>query len=284
MAKSEWPKGVRTDYVLNGWSIYDPILRKRGAKLPEPFIIDPAGREIQLHQRGSDPEAKKQPLRSIEELTRWLKVMHMLASSFLPPEYEDHEGACEIFGIATADAVKWLEFFANKPAAKPSSTGRTRGGQRDPDVQKRNSYLRSIFRRDPKITPADLRESAAAKCYLFKAYAVNCGPTWIASNVAAWVQRFPKITRRTKAKDKTMTTLMIPVAVQESGTGGLGNATIIEAAEFLRLSKATVYILMDRGDLTYCRFGRARRIPWRELVRFSEAAMIGGNRDGMPAA
>ena len=50
-----------------------------------------------------------------------------------------------------------------------------------------------------------------------------------------------------------------------------GVATIREATVFLRVSRSFLYKLMDRGDLAYCRFGAARRVPWAELRRYVAA-------------
>jgi excisionase family DNA binding protein len=44
-----------------------------------------------------------------------------------------------------------------------------------------------------------------------------------------------------------------------------GFATPVEAARFLRLSKAMVHKLIGEGTVPACRFGRAVRIPWSWL-------------------
>jgi excisionase family DNA binding protein len=54
-----------------------------------------------------------------------------------------------------------------------------------------------------------------------------------------------------------------------------GLATVPEAAEFLRLSCGTVYNLMERGELRYCKIGKNRRIPWVELKRLAAASLVG---------
>jgi excisionase family DNA binding protein len=46
----------------------------------------------------------------------------------------------------------------------------------------------------------------------------------------------------------------------------LGFATPIEAAKFLRLSKAMIHKLILEGKMPACRFGRAVRIPWSWLT------------------
>ena len=45
----------------------------------------------------------------------------------------------------------------------------------------------------------------------------------------------------------------------------VGFATPIEAAKFLRLSKAMVHKLIGEGKMPSCRYGRAVRIPWQWL-------------------
>ncbi len=44
-----------------------------------------------------------------------------------------------------------------------------------------------------------------------------------------------------------------------------GFATPVEAAKFLRLSKAMVHKLIGEGKMPCCRYGRAVRIPWAWL-------------------
>ncbi|MCH8891481.1 MAG: helix-turn-helix domain-containing protein [Myxococcales bacterium] len=40
-----------------------------------------------------------------------------------------------------------------------------------------------------------------------------------------------------------------------------GLMTVSEAAGFLRLSRSTIYLFMDRGELAFVKLGRSRRIP-----------------------
>ncbi len=54
--------------------------------------------------------------------------------------------------------------------------------------------------------------------------------------------------------------------------------TIREAAGFLRLSRSTIYLFMDRGLLPFAKFGRTRRIPKRALVELAAAHLEGGVR------
>ena len=49
-----------------------------------------------------------------------------------------------------------------------------------------------------------------------------------------------------------------------------GLATIGEAADFLGLSKWSVYQLFKSGDLSYCYLARRRRVPWRALRDFAQ--------------
>ena len=44
-----------------------------------------------------------------------------------------------------------------------------------------------------------------------------------------------------------------------------GFATPVEAARFLRLSKAMIHKLIGAGKMPACRYGRADRIPWSWL-------------------
>jgi excisionase family DNA binding protein len=54
-----------------------------------------------------------------------------------------------------------------------------------------------------------------------------------------------------------------------------GLARVDEAAEFLAVSRAHLYSLMDSGTLKYVKLGRSRRIPWRAL----EELAARGTRD-----
>jgi excisionase family DNA binding protein len=56
---------------------------------------------------------------------------------------------------------------------------------------------------------------------------------------------------------------------------GEGFARIPEACDFLALSRASIYSLMDAGELQYAKIGRCRRIPWRVLRAFAERCLIG---------
>ena len=55
-----------------------------------------------------------------------------------------------------------------------------------------------------------------------------------------------------------------------------GLMTVREAAVFLRLSRSTVYTLMDQGELPYVKLGRSRRIPKRALIELAARGLRGG--------
>jgi excisionase family DNA binding protein len=54
-----------------------------------------------------------------------------------------------------------------------------------------------------------------------------------------------------------------------------GLLTVPEAVAFLRLSRSTIYALMDAGELVYVRIGRTRRIPRRALVGLAATHLNG---------
>jgi excisionase family DNA binding protein len=51
-------------------------------------------------------------------------------------------------------------------------------------------------------------------------------------------------------------------------------ATIPEAGAYLHLSRATIYKLMDAGQLLYAKFGDSRRIPWVGLKEYAERCTV----------
>ena len=57
-----------------------------------------------------------------------------------------------------------------------------------------------------------------------------------------------------------------------------GLLTVREAAGFLRLSRSTIYLFMDRGELVFVKLGRSRRIPKRALVELAARGLQGGVR------
>ena len=57
-----------------------------------------------------------------------------------------------------------------------------------------------------------------------------------------------------------------------------GLLTVKEAAEFLRLSRSSVYALMDHGELAFVKLGRSRRIPRRAVIDLAARGLRGGVR------
>ena len=55
-----------------------------------------------------------------------------------------------------------------------------------------------------------------------------------------------------------------------------GLLTVQDAAAFLSVGIRTLYDAMERGELPYCKIGRARRIPKRGLLAFAGANLKGG--------
>jgi excisionase family DNA binding protein len=66
-----------------------------------------------------------------------------------------------------------------------------------------------------------------------------------------------------------------PAVSPQDGLVRDGFAEVAEAQAYLRLSRSTIYVLMDRGELPFARFGRARRIPWRSLRDYAAAQLVG---------
>ncbi len=59
-----------------------------------------------------------------------------------------------------------------------------------------------------------------------------------------------------------------------------GLLTVADAAAFLRVSRSSVYALMDRGELAYVKLGAARRIPKRALIALAAAHLQGEPPEG----
>ncbi len=53
-----------------------------------------------------------------------------------------------------------------------------------------------------------------------------------------------------------------------------GLAKVAEVAEYLGLSRAAVYRLMDRGELPYAKLGYARRVRWSDVESYITASMV----------
>lgn len=64
---------------------------------------------------------------------------------------------------------------------------------------------------------------------------------------------------------------------EEMLSGGL--RTIEEAKAYTRLSRATLYLLMDRGELAYTTIGRRRLIPYRALIALAARRLVDGARE-----
>ena len=52
--------------------------------------------------------------------------------------------------------------------------------------------------------------------------------------------------------------------------------TVREAAEFLRLSRSTIYPFMDRGELAFVKLGRSRRIPRLAVIELAARELRSG--------
>lgn len=59
-----------------------------------------------------------------------------------------------------------------------------------------------------------------------------------------------------------------------------GLARIPQARAFLQVSRSKLYLMMDRGELEFVKFGRSRRIAWAELYDFVSRMTQTG--DGTP--
>jgi excisionase family DNA binding protein len=54
-----------------------------------------------------------------------------------------------------------------------------------------------------------------------------------------------------------------------------GLANVGEAMEFLRVSRSSLYSLMDRGVLPYVKLGASRRVEWKELHLLVHRSRVG---------
>jgi excisionase family DNA binding protein len=66
------------------------------------------------------------------------------------------------------------------------------------------------------------------------------------------------------------------VLKDESAKTRTGLARIGEACEFLAVSRAHLYVLMDNGSLKYVKIGSARRIPWAALTALADCGTAAG--------
>jgi excisionase family DNA binding protein len=53
-----------------------------------------------------------------------------------------------------------------------------------------------------------------------------------------------------------------------------GLMTVKQAAAFLGISVANLYVLMSRGELPYVKLGRSRRIPRRALIDLAAKNLV----------
>ncbi len=58
--------------------------------------------------------------------------------------------------------------------------------------------------------------------------------------------------------------------------GGL--LKVADAAAFLSVSRATLYTLMNLGELPFVKIGRSRRVPRRAVVELAASGLRGGVR------
>lgn len=56
-------------------------------------------------------------------------------------------------------------------------------------------------------------------------------------------------------------------------TDSLRLMTVVEAADYLAMSRGSVYNLMRSGAISSVHIGRARRIPYAELRRFVRSTL-----------
>jgi excisionase family DNA binding protein len=67
----------------------------------------------------------------------------------------------------------------------------------------------------------------------------------------------------------------VQLSKQTRQTPRQGLATVPEVAIYLNVSRATVYAIMDAGDLRYTKLGKCRRIPWDAVERLVNNNMVG---------
>ena len=59
-----------------------------------------------------------------------------------------------------------------------------------------------------------------------------------------------------------------------------GLLTVREAAAFLGISRSSLYVLMDRGELPFAKIGRSRRVPRRAVIELAARELRGGVKAG----
>ncbi len=53
-----------------------------------------------------------------------------------------------------------------------------------------------------------------------------------------------------------------------------GLMSVRDAARFVALSRSELYVLMDRGELTYAKIGRRRLVPRRALIQLAARNVV----------
>jgi excisionase family DNA binding protein len=54
-----------------------------------------------------------------------------------------------------------------------------------------------------------------------------------------------------------------------------GLCSVPDAAQFTGLSRSTLYGLMDKGEIPFCKIGKNRRIPRAALVELAAKSLVG---------
>ncbi len=54
-----------------------------------------------------------------------------------------------------------------------------------------------------------------------------------------------------------------------------GFATVREGEKYLGVSRATLYKLMESGEVKYAKFGKSRRLPWAALREYARRCLVG---------
>jgi excisionase family DNA binding protein len=58
---------------------------------------------------------------------------------------------------------------------------------------------------------------------------------------------------------------MATAELAEPKVNRVGLATVPEVAEFLSVSRAKLYLMMDAGHLAYVKLGKSRRVRWSDV-------------------
>lgn len=73
----------------------------------------------------------------------------------------------------------------------------------------------------------------------------------------------------------TISPIQGPADTREDNMVEDGFLRVAQAADFLCVSRAKLYALMDSGELKFCKFGKSRRVPRRALRAYAERCMVG---------